>query len=74
MAHAYNRRDFIKLLAAGAATGTLAGCATTSEAQKPIGRVIVIGGGYGGAIAAKYIRMWSGWWRSWSCRRRGSAR
>ena len=60
MAHAYNRRDFIKFLAAGAATGTLAGCATTPEMQKPIGRVIVIGGGFGGATAAKYIRMWSG--------------
>ena len=60
MAHAYNRRDFIKFLAAGAATGTLAACATTPEVQKPIGRVIVIGGGYGGATAAKYIRIWSG--------------
>ncbi len=60
MAQAYNRRDFIKLLAAGAATGTLAACATTPTAQKPVGRVIVIGAGYGGAAAAKYIRMWSG--------------
>ena len=60
MTHAYNRRDFLKLVAAGAATGTLAGCATTPEVQKPIGRVAVIGGGYGGAAAAKYIRMWSG--------------
>ncbi|TSA10862.1 MAG: twin-arginine translocation signal domain-containing protein [Betaproteobacteria bacterium] len=60
MAHAHNRRDFIKFLAAGAATTTLASCATTSQVQKPIGRVIVIGAGYGGAAAAKYIRMWSG--------------
>ena len=59
MAHAYNRRDFIKFLAAGAATSTFSGCATTPEVRKPIGRVIVIGGGYGGAAAAKYIRMWS---------------
>jgi sulfite dehydrogenase len=27
--------------------------------SKPVGRVIVIGGGYGGATAAKYLRMWS---------------
>ena len=60
MAHAYNRRDFIKFLAAGAATGALAGCATTAQMQKPVGRVIVIGAGYGGAATAKYIRMWSG--------------
>ena len=59
MAQAYNRRDFIKFLAAGAATGTLAGCAAM-QAQKPIGRVVVIGAGYGGAAAAKYVRMWSG--------------
>ena len=55
----YNRRDFLKLTAAGAAGAALAGCATAPEVRKPIGRVIVIGGGYGGAIAAKYLRMWS---------------
>jgi len=60
MAHAYKRRDFIKFLAAGAATSTLAACATAPEMQKPIGRVAVIGGGFGGAAAAKYIRAWSG--------------
>jgi NADPH-dependent 2,4-dienoyl-CoA reductase/sulfur reductase-like enzyme len=44
------RRDFLK--AAGALT--LAGCATTPSKA----RVVVIGGGFGGATAAKYIRMW----------------
>ena len=49
------RRDFIKFAgAAGAAS--LAGCATPGTGGK--GRVVVIGGGYGGATAAKYIRMW----------------
>jgi sulfide dehydrogenase [flavocytochrome c] flavoprotein chain len=37
----------------------LYGCATP-EARKPIGRVAVIGGGYGGATVARYLRMWSG--------------
>jgi sulfide dehydrogenase [flavocytochrome c] flavoprotein chain len=60
MTHAYNRRDFMKFLAAGAASGTLAGCATVPQTQKPIGRVMVIGAGYGGAATAKYIRLWSG--------------
>ena len=60
MTHAYNRRDFIKFLAAGTAAGTLGACATTPESHKPVGRVIVVGAGYGGAAAAKYIRMWSG--------------
>src|SRR5229473_3092236 len=45
------RRDFLKL--AGAMS--LAGCASTASSKA---RVVVIGGGYGGATAAKYIRMW----------------
>jgi sulfite dehydrogenase len=55
----FDRRDFIKLMGAGTALG-LAGCATEPAAPpKPVGRVIIIGGGYGGATAARYIRMWS---------------
>jgi sulfide dehydrogenase [flavocytochrome c] flavoprotein subunit len=49
----FKRRDFLKLAAAGA-TLSAAGCATMA----PKGRVVVIGGGFGGATAAKYIRMW----------------
>ena len=30
-----------------------------NQNQKTIGRVVIIGGGYAGATAAKYIRMWS---------------
>jgi sulfide dehydrogenase [flavocytochrome c] flavoprotein chain len=45
------RRDFLKL--AGAAS--LAGCASTAQSKA---RVVVIGGGFGGATAAKYIRHW----------------
>lgn len=61
-----NRRSLLKAGAAGvaiSATAGLAGCATTQTASAPpkkIGRVIVIGGGYGGATAAKYINEWSG--------------
>jgi sulfite dehydrogenase len=47
------RRDFLKV--AGALS--VAGCASTAPAP-PRARVVVIGGGYGGATAAKYIRMW----------------
>ncbi len=54
------RRDFLKVVGAAATSGALAGCATSSEPRKPIGRVIVIGGGYGGATAARYLRRWSG--------------
>lgn len=52
------RRNFLKLLGAGAGVATigLAGCA--SGPKYTGGRkVVVIGGGYGGTIAAKYIRM-----------------
>ena len=60
MSFEFTRRDFIKLMGAGAAAG-IAGCATEPEGPaKPVGTVIVVGGGYGGATAAKYIRIWSG--------------
>jgi sulfite dehydrogenase len=59
-----DRREFVKLLGASgtlAGVSALTGCATEPAAPAaPIGRVIVIGGGYGGATAARYIRAWSG--------------
>jgi sulfide dehydrogenase [flavocytochrome c] flavoprotein subunit len=64
----FDRRSFIKLV--GSASGlALAGCATTGGDAPAVGktaeimpkgsarRVVVVGGGYGGTIAAKYIRM-----------------
>jgi sulfite dehydrogenase len=48
------RREFIKFAGAAGAV-SLAGCATPGGGK---GRVVVIGGGYGGATAAKYLRMW----------------
>ncbi len=49
------------LLGAGLALGglALAGCASTS-AGPSIGRVVVVGGGFGGATAARYLKMWGG--------------
>src|SRR5512141_2293966 len=47
------RREFIKVGAAAIAAG-LSGCATMGGA--PSARVVVIGGGFGGATAAKYVR------------------
>ncbi len=43
------------LLAAVGTTGVLSGCASMGSGPK----VVVIGGGFGGATAAKYVRMWS---------------
>ncbi|MFZ5538968.1 MAG: FCSD flavin-binding domain-containing protein [Pseudomonadota bacterium] len=51
------RREFLTKLGAASALAALGGCATMGGA--PGGRVVVIGGGFAGATAAKYIRMWS---------------
>jgi len=51
------RREFIKLLGATAAIGAWPGLAHAANAK---GRVIIIGGGYAGATAAKYLRLWGG--------------
>jgi sulfite dehydrogenase len=53
------RREFIKLAGAGAAVGTLAGLAGCASTVPSKARVVVIGGGFGGATAAKYIRLWA---------------
>ena len=55
----YRRRSFLKtsgaLLAASGTLGLVSGCATMGSGPK----VVVVGGGFGGATAAKYLRMWS---------------
>ena len=51
------RRDFLKLSAATALLGAAPPFAMASGKSRQ--RVVVIGGGYAGATAAKYIRMWS---------------
>ncbi|MES9992241.1 MAG: FCSD flavin-binding domain-containing protein [Candidatus Thiodiazotropha sp.] len=50
------RRNFIKTTGACAALGTAAAISPAVLAKSAKGRVIVIGGGYGGSIAAKYIK------------------
>ena len=50
------RRDFLKAGTAAGAMATLYGCAGGARAS---GHVVVVGGGYGGATVAKYLRMWS---------------
>ena len=52
-------------LGAGVAWGGLAGlglagCASGPVAGPSIGRVVVVGGGFGGATAARYLRLWGG--------------
>jgi NADPH-dependent 2,4-dienoyl-CoA reductase/sulfur reductase-like enzyme len=45
------RRDFLKL----ASAISVAGCASAVPSRA---RVVVVGGGFGGATAAKYLRLW----------------
>lgn len=55
------RRQFVQTLGAGSALGAagfMSGCASMGGGAS-IGKVVVIGGGYGGATAAKYLRMFS---------------
>ena len=61
----FNRRAFIKAAGVGAfvsSTNLLSACANIVRNKANIGkggRVVIIGGGYAGTTAAKYIRMWS---------------
>ena len=60
-----SRRDFLKWVSAGGATA-LAGCQATDatdsamqQARPGSARVVVVGGGFGGGSAAKYIKLWA---------------
>jgi NADPH-dependent 2,4-dienoyl-CoA reductase/sulfur reductase-like enzyme len=57
MTHRFDRRDFLKAAGAGAGVAALSSCATMGGGTA--GKAVVVGAGYGGATAAKYIRMWS---------------
>jgi sulfite dehydrogenase len=52
----FSRRQ---LLGSGAALA-LAGCASAPPPTPSIGRVVVVGGGFGGATCAHYLKMWGG--------------
>jgi NADPH-dependent 2,4-dienoyl-CoA reductase/sulfur reductase-like enzyme len=52
------RRRFVQAMF-GVAASALGGCASIGSNAK-LGKVVVVGGGYGGATAAKYLSLWSG--------------
>ena len=54
-----SRRRLVGAGIAAVAAGPLAGCASLTGGPS-IGRVVIIGGGYGGATAARYLRLWGG--------------
>ena len=51
------RRHFLQTGTVLGAAGLVSACATVGSGSGP--KVVVIGGGFSGATAAKYIRMWS---------------
>lgn len=56
------RREFLKWAAAGTGTSALGACGSfpaTNRAPAGAAKVVVIGGSYGGATAAKYMKMWA---------------
>ncbi len=52
------RRNFVQASLAFGTMGSMIGCATTGTIPSKA-KVVVVGGGYGGATAAKYVRMLS---------------
>lgn len=63
---ALTRREFLKWVSASAGAPALAGCestgptgATLGDSPRGVASVVVVGGGYGGATAAKYVKMWA---------------
>ena len=58
-----SRRRVVQALGAGSALGVLGACATQPApmvSTKTLGRVLVVGAGYGGATAARYLKHWGG--------------
>ena len=53
--NAFDRRGFLKALAAASSVSLLS--IPNAQAAKAKARVVVVGGGYGGATAAKYLRL-----------------
>ena len=69
--HQLSRRRLLGtgLAVAGLGSLSLAGCATVggggnsgsgSSSGPSIGRVVIVGGGFGGSTAARYLRLWGG--------------
>jgi sulfide dehydrogenase [flavocytochrome c] flavoprotein subunit len=54
-----SRREFVKWVAATTGAAAASGCVGTMDRLPSAGRVVVIGGGYGGATAARYIKLWA---------------
>lgn len=54
---AFGRREFLKFAGAASSVGALGLAPFAARGAAPKARVVIVGGGYGGTIAAKYLRM-----------------
>jgi sulfide dehydrogenase [flavocytochrome c] flavoprotein chain len=52
----FNRRTTLKAAGATALAGLYR--AASAQTTSPLGHVVIVGGGFGGATAAKYLRLW----------------
>jgi sulfide dehydrogenase [flavocytochrome c] flavoprotein chain len=57
--HPLSRRRVVGGGLAALAASSLAGCVSLGGGPS-IGRVVIVGGGFGGATAARYLRLWGG--------------
>lgn len=57
-----SRRRALQVLGSTASLSVIGACAAPAiiTEQKKLGRVLVVGAGFGGATAAKYLKMWAG--------------
>ncbi|MEA3291309.1 MAG: NAD(P)/FAD-dependent oxidoreductase [Pseudomonadota bacterium] len=55
----FERRDFLKAMGAAAA-GSLTWPVSALGAGKISGKIVIVGGGFGGATCARYLRRWGG--------------
>ena len=59
-----SRRRVAQAIGAGAALGAIAGCAApdmrAAPRAKTLGRIVIVGAGFGGATTAKYLKHWAG--------------
>ena len=64
MSNTQNKRNFerrqLLLGAASLSALGLAGCGALPSSSPSLGRVVVVGGGFGGSTAARYLRLWGG--------------
>ena len=54
----FKRRDFLKVAAVGAGAVALGACAGAGLFGRAKARAVIVGGGFGGATTAKYLRLW----------------